>query len=570
MVDLERIRHSSAHVLAAAVKKLWPDTKLGIGPVIEDGFYYDIDTKHVFTPEDFPKIEKEMEAIIKKDEKFERKVLTQSEAKKLFKLDPYKSELIEDIQRKGEEISIYQTGEFVDLCHGPHVSSTKEIGAFKLLKIAGAYWKGDAKNSQMQRIYGTAFASKKELEEYLHRLEEAKKRDHRILGEQLDLVMIHEYSPGSPFFLPKGTIIYLELMKFIREEYQKRGFKEVITPLLFNKKLWETSGHWEHYKDNMFNIEIEKETFSFKPMNCPSHCLIYKRKLWSYRELPLRIADFAALHRNELSGTLSGLTRVRKMSQDDAHIFVTKDQLEEEIKEILDFEKFVYEKIFKFEYHMYLGTRPDNFLGEKEVWDKAEKILEDVLKEKKITYTLMPKDGAFYGPKIDLRVKDALGREWQLATVQLDFQMPLRFDLSYEGADGKKHNPIMIHRAVLGTLERFIGVLIEHFAGKFPVWLSPVQVSLITVADRHIPFANELKKEFESQGLRVEVDARTESIGKKVRDNQAEKIPYVVTIGDKEMESGNLAVRDRNNQVNILKKEVFLEQVKKEVAQRQC
>ncbi len=570
MADLERIRHSAAHILAAALKKLWPDIKLGIGPVIEEGFYYDIDSKHVFTPEDFPKIEKEMEEIIKKDEKFEKKILKKTEAKKLFKNDPYKSELIEDIEKRNEEISIYKTGEFVDLCHGPHVASSKEICAFKLLKISGSYWKGDAKNKQLQRIYGTAFVTKGELKEYQQRVEEAKKRDHRVLGEQLGLLMIHEYSPGAPFFLPKGTIVYQELIKFLREEYLKRGYKEVITPLLYNKKLWETSGHWEFYKDNMFHVEIEKEIFSLKPMNCPSHCLIYKHKLWSYKDLPLRIADFAPLHRNELSGTLTGLTRVRKFSQDDAHIFVTKDQLEEEMREFLAFEKDIYEKVFKFEYIISLGTRPEEYMGEKKLWDEAEKALENVLKEKNLPYTIKEKDGAFYGPKIDLKVKDSLGRAWQLGTMQLDFQLPSRFELTYEGTDGKKHVPIMIHRAILGSLERFIAILIEHFSGKFPLWLSPVQIVFATVADRHVPFAENLKKEFENAGLRAELDARSESIGKKVRDHQAMKINYVIVIGDKEMESGELAIRTRENKVVNLKKENFLEQVKKEIAERQC
>lgn len=565
MPTLEEIRHSTAHILAAAIIKIWPDVKLGIGPVIEDGFYYDFDLKHRFTPEDLPNIEKTMHEIIKKENKFEKRLIQSLEAKKQFKNDPYKLELINEFEKEGKQISFYKTGDFIDLCKGPHVENTKNLGNFKLLKISGSYWKGDSKNKPMQRIYGTAFPTKQELDNYLHVLEESKKRDHRILGEQLGLFFFHEYSPGAPIFLPKGAIVYNELLNFLRYEYKKRDYQEVITPLLYEKSLWETSGHWQHYKDNMFNLEIEKRTFSLKPMNCPSHCLIYKNKLWSYKELPLRIADFASLHRNELSGTLSGLTRVRKMSQDDSHVFVTEEQLESEISNIIDFEKFVYEKTFKFDFVMTLGTRPDDFMGDKKLWDKAEKILENILKKKKIPYKISEKDGAFYGPKIDLKVKDALKREWQLATIQLDFQLPIRFELTYEGNDGRKHTPIIIHRAILGSLERFTALLIEHYAGKLPVWLSPVQVVLITVADRHIDYAKKLEVEMKDKCIRVESDNRTESIPKKVRDHQAQNTPYIITIGDREIESNNLAVRTRDNNVSTMKKDEFINKILEEI-----
>ena len=569
MPTLEEIRHSTAHILAAAVTKLWPDVKLGIGPVIEDGFYYDFDLKHRFTPEDLPKIEEVMYELIKKNEKFEKKSTSAENAKKQFKNDPYKLELIKEFEKEGKQISFYKTGDFIDLCKGPHAESTKQLGNFKLLKISGSYWRGDSKNKPMQRIYGTSFPTKQELDNYLHILEESKHRDHRILGEQLNLFFFHEYSPGAPIFLPNGTIIYNELINLLREEYKKRGYQEVITPLLYEKTLWEKSGHWEHYKENMFNMESEKKIFSLKPMNCPSHCLIFKHKIWSYKELPLRIADFAQLHRNELSGTLSGLTRVRKFSQDDAHIFLTEDQLEEEIERLLDFEKYIYNGVFKLSYIMTLGTRPDEYLGDKKIWDKAEKILQEILKKKKISFKIAEKDGAFYGPKIDLKVKDALNREWQLATIQLDFQIPLRFELTYEGKDGKKHTPIIIHRAVYGSIERFIALITEHYAGKFPVWLSPVQVVVTTVADRHIDHAKKLCEEMKNKGIRIELDDRTESIPKKVRDNQAMKIPYIATIGDKEIENHNITIRTRDNKLISMKKEEFINKILDEIKNKE-
>src|SRR3989344_1765793 len=506
---LDKLRNTFNLFLGKAVADLFPNVKPALNYLDEDKFYYDFERNNSFTVEDIKKIENKMHEILEKEITI-KKVASKDQAL-LFKDNNYKKEIIKEIKKT----KVYEIDNYKDLIIGEIEEKIPKYAQFKLLTTSGVYWKGSQYNKQLQRVYGIAFENKNQLDNYLKNLEEIEKREHRKLGEQLGLYFFHEYSPGSPIFLPKGTFIYNELIKLLREEYKKRGYKDVITPLLYEKDLWETSGHWFHYKENMFLMESEKRIFSLKPMNCPSHCLIYKHKLWSYKELPLRIADFAPLHRNELSGTLSGLTRVRKFSQDDAHIFVSEDQFEAEVEAFLEFQKFVYEKVFNFEYHMYLATRPEEFMGEVKLWDEAEAALERVLKEKKLPYTLVPKDCAFYGPKIDLRIKDSLGREWQLGTVQLDFQLPLRFELTYEAADGKKRTPIMIHRAVLGSLERFIGILIEHFAGKLPVWLSPVQVVIMTVADRHVSFAEELKKEFDGSGLRVEIDARIESIGKK-------------------------------------------------------
>lgn len=569
MAGIEELRHSCAHLLAAAVLKLYPDAKRAIGPPIEDGFYYDFEFSKPISESDLPKIEKEMHKIIQTWKNFERKEATKEEAKRLFKNNQYKLELIEEFSEKNQKLTLYKSEDYIDLCRGGHVENpSKVLRHFKLLKLAGAYWRGNEKNKMLTRIYGTAFPSKEELELYIKNLEEAKKRDHRMLGEKLNFFFFHEYSPGSPIFLPKGTIVYHELMELIREEYKKRNYHEVITPLLYEKTLWETSGHWQHYKENMFNLEIEKKAFSLKPMNCPSHCLIYKNKLWSYKELPLRIADFAALHRNELSGTLGGLTRVRKLSQDDAHIFLAEEQLEDEIKDLLDFVKYIYKDIFSFEYEIKLSTKPGEYMGEDWLWERAENSLKKVLEKNKIKYKIAEKEGAFYGPKIDIDVKDALNRSWQLATIQLDFQLPLRFNLTYEGKDGKKHTPIIIHRAILGSIERFIAVLIENYAGNLPVWLSPVQVKIMTVADRHIGYAEKLLSEIKNKGIRAELDSRTESIGKKVRDNQLMKIPYLITVGDKETESNSLAVRTRDNKVSFFKKEEFIEKVIEEIRSR--
>ena len=531
---LEVFRHSTAHLLAHAVLELFPDAKPTIGPVVEEGFYYDFDIAHHFTPEDLAKIEQRMHEIVKKDYQVERIEQTESEAKHIFKNNPYKVELIEEFHKEKQPISSYKQGDFIDLCRGPHIQTTGKIKAFKLTKIAAAYWRGDPKNAQLQRIYGISFPEKSMLEQHLKLLEEAEKRDHRKLGKELEWFNFFEESPGAPFFYPKGAIIYNHLINFIREEYKKRGYQEVITPLLYEKSLWITSGHWEHFKEHMFTLESEGKEYGLKPMNCPSHVLIYKSKSRSYKDLPLRIADFASLHRNELSGTLAGLTRVRKMSQDDSHIFVAPEQIEEEISKVLDFTNFIYKKVFDFEYKVELSTRPEKFMGNLEDWNKAEDALKKALEKNNVKYDIKSGEGAFYGPKIDFNIKDAIGRSWQLATIQLDFQLPERFDANYAGADNTKHKVIMIHRALLGSIERFIGILVEHYAGKLPLWLAPVQIRILTVADRFEKYSNKIKEEFDKYNLRAEVDARTESVGYKVREAQALKIPLILTVGEKE------------------------------------
>jgi len=562
--QLEKIRHSTAHILAASIKKLYPKAKLGIGPAIEDGFYYDFDDLNL-TPNDFHKIEKEMQILIDKNLKFKKSYKTKQEAKKILKNEKYKLELLDELKEKP---SFYTSGDFIDLCRGPHVSSTKDIKSFKLLRIAGAYWKGDSKNKMLTRIYGIAFKTKEELAKYLEMLKEAEARNHVKLGKELDLFSFKKESPGAPLFHPKGTIIYNELLKFLREEYEKEGYNEVITPLLYDKSLWETSGHWEHFKNDMFIIKVDNREFSLKPMNCPSHCLIYKDSLKSYRDLPLRIADFAPIHRNELKGVLGGLTRVRKFSQDDAHIFCTPEQIEEEIEKLIEFTKKVHNKIFNFEYAVNLSTRPEKYMGDVKLWDKAEKTLKKVLKNKKLKFNIKEREGAFYGPKIDFDFKDSLERLHQLTTIQLDFQLPERFDLTYEGKDGKKHRPVMIHRAILGSLERFIGVLIEHYGGKFPVWLAPVQVKILTVNDSNKKFADEIKNKLKESRIRVELDSRSESIGRKVRDAVTLKIPLIVTIGDKEVSKKTLAVREGEKVKFDVKLESFTEDILNRINKR--
>ncbi|MBI2499744.1 threonine--tRNA ligase [Candidatus Woesearchaeota archaeon] len=566
-MDLEKIRHSASHVLASAVKELFSEAKLGIGPAIDDGFYYDFDLKHTLTPDDLKKLEEKMQEIIGKNLDFKKSKKTRNEAEKILKDEPYKLELLKNLP--DNNITFYTHGSFTDLCAGPHVKNTKEIKAFKLLKIAGAYWKGDSKNKQLQRIYGIAFNSKKELEEYLKKLEEAEKRDHRKIGQQLELFFFHEYSPGSPFFEPKGTVIYNELLNFVREEYKKRGYQEVITPQIFNKALWETSGHWKHFKEDMFVLNVDNSEAALKPMNCPSHVLIFKNKIRSYRELPLRIADFCALHRNELRGVLGGLTRVRKFSQDDAHIFVTEEQIEKEILDLMDFIDTVYKKVFNFRYVVNLSTKPEKAMGDPKLWEKAEEALRNALNKKKIKFNIKEGEGAFYGPKIDFDIRDSLDRSWQLATIQLDFQMPLNFKATYEGKDGNKHTPIMIHRAILGSLERFIGILIEHYAGKLPLWLSPVQVRILTLTDRNEKFAGDVLKKLRDNNIRVELDDRSESIGKKVRDAQLEKIPLTITIGDKEQENKTLAIRTLDGKVKFgVKVEEFINDLLTEIKEK--
>ncbi|MBI2145159.1 threonine--tRNA ligase [Candidatus Woesearchaeota archaeon] len=551
--------HSAAHVMAQAVVRLFPFAKLTIGPTFESGFYYDIDHEP-FKPEDLAKIEAEMAKVVSEKLDIKREVLTKDEALKSFKDNSYKIEIINEDVASGAPLTAYRQGEFVDLCRGPHVPNTGHINAFKLTKTSGAYWRGDAKNKPLQRIYGIAFPAKKQLDDYVQLLQEAEKRDHRKLGKDLELFMFHDWSPGSAFFLPKGAVIYNELLSFIREEYQKRDYKEVITPQLFNKALWELSGHWQHYKENMFVLKVDEEEFSLKPMNCPSHVLIFKSRTRSYRELPLRIADFCNLHRNELRGVLGGLTRVRKFSQDDAHIFCTKEQIGPEIMQLLEFVKYVYVDVFKFEFTSKLSTRPEKYLGDVKLWETAEKALEESLKASKLKYEIKPGEGAFYGPKIDFDVRDSLGRDWQLATIQLDFQMPLKMEAEYEGQDGKRHPAVMIHRAILGSLERFIGVLTEHYAGKFPLWLSPVQARILTVADRFNDYAHKIKEQYAKAGIRVEVDVKAESIPYKVREAELDKVNYIIVVGEKEVAANTVTVRKGKEQFTM-DSENFLQQL---------
>lgn len=558
---LEVIRHSAAHLFAQALLRLYPKVKLTIGPVVENGFYYDLDSERTFSPNDFPTIEAEMEKIVREDLPVYREELSRHDALKIFKDNPFKTEMIEEMP-ESETISMYKQGEFADLCRGPHVPRTSKLKAVKLTKVAGAYWRADSNNKQLQRIYGLAFVERKDLDAHLKLLEEAEKRDHRKLSQDLDLVYFHEYSPGAPFFLFNGTIMYNALVDFIRQEYHKRGYKEVITPQMYNKKLWETSGHWEHYREDMFLLNIEGQEYSLKPMNCPSHCLIFNRDVKSYKDMPIRIADFCNLHRNEFSGTLTGLMRVRKFAQDDAHIFCRFDQIEEEVLGVLEFIKYVWSNVFSFKLKYYLSTRPEKAMGSPELWEKAEGLLAHALDKAGIEYTVKPGEGAFYGPKIDIDIEDALGRKWQCPTCQLDFNLPSRFNTCYIDADGKKQQCVMIHRAVLGSLERFFGIMTEHFAGKFPLWLSPVQVKLLPIADRHVEYCKELCAEMDRHGLRVEVDERTESTPKKVRDSQLMNIPLMITIGDKEIENHTLAVRTLDGKVKFgVVKEDFMHKI---------
>jgi len=544
---LDLFRHSSSHVMALAVKRLYPQVKVAIGPPIEDGFYYDFDNLKI-SDADLPGIEEAIKKVIQEKLAFVRREVSKEEALKLFKDEPYKIDLINDLPA-GEKITTYKLGEFEDLCRGPHVSDSGVIGAIKLLKVAGAYWRGDSSKKMLTRIYATSFPDKKMMEEYLAKIEEAKKRDHRKIGQDMGLFMFHDYTPGSTFFHYKGAIVYNELLKFLREEYVKRGYQEVITPLLYDKALWETSGHWEHFRETMFILTVDGRECALKPMNCPSHCLMYKSSMRSYRELPLRIADFAPLHRNELRGVLGGLTRVRKFSQDDAHLFCTIEQIPDEIDALIDFTKFIFTDVFKMSYRFELSTMPEKAMGSREVWEKAEKALESSLKKNNLAYKINPGEGAFYGPKIDLKIKDSLDREWQCATIQLDFNLPERFDLEYEGKDGRRHRPVMIHRALLGSLERFIGVMLEHFAGKLPLWLNPVQVKILPISERHFDYAKKVADEIKKAGLRVEMDERSETTSKKVRDAQVERVNYILVVGDKEAQNNSVNVRTRNNEV---------------------
>lgn len=566
--DLDLIRHSLAHLLGAAVLDLYPGSKLAIGPAIDDGFYYDIDVQGVISDNDLPKIEERMREILKTWKSFEGREVSAQEAKKQFAGNQFKEELIQELETKKEKITLYTSGNFTDLCRGGHVENAKDIksNAFKLSRVAGAYWRGDEKNPQLTRIYGLAFATKDELQKHLSMLEEAKKRDHRIIAKQLDLFSQHDISPGAIFWHPKGMVIWKELEKFIREKNDQYGYGEVQTPVMVKKALYETSGHWDHYREDGFWFNVDKETFVLKPMNCPEATLIYSNTPRSFRDLPIRLSEpTGRLHRNELKGVLGGLFRVRQFTQDDAHIFCRPDQIEEEISTLLRYTKELYE-VFGLPTSFRFATKPDKAMGDPELWIKAEAALEGVLKNLDIHYEIKPKDGAFYGPKIDIHAKDTIGREHQVATIQLDFQMPERFKLEYNDTDGTAKRPVMIHRAIFGSFERFIGVLIEHYAGAFPVWLSPVQAVILPISDNHNEWAGKVFEELKAEGIRVEINKNNETLGKKIREAEMQKIPYLLVIGDKEVDTKSVAVRKRSEgDIGQIKIDKFIEKIKKEI-----
>ncbi|EKO1914370.1 threonine--tRNA ligase [Clostridium botulinum] len=560
------LRHTGSHMLAQAVKRLYPEVKLAIGPAIDTGFYYDFEADFTFTPEMLEKIEAEIKKIIKENHKLERFELSREEAIKLMKekKEDYKVELIEDLP-EGEVISFYKQGDFTDLCAGPHVPSTGKVKSVKLLSLAGAYWRGDENNKMLQRIYGTAFTKKSELDEYLNMLEEAKKRDHRKLGKELDLFSIHEEGPGFPFFHPKGMIVRNILESFWREEHTKAGYQEIRTPLILNEALWHQSGHWDHYKENMYFTNIDDGDYAIKPMNCPGGILVYKNSMHSYRDLPLRLSELGIVHRHELSGALHGLMRVRCFTQDDAHLYMTKEQIKEEVVGIIKLiDKFY--KLFGFEYFVELSTRPEDSMGSDEDWEIATNGLREALDSIGKEYRVNEGDGAFYGPKIDFHLKDCIGRTWQCGTIQLDFQMPERFDLSYIGADGEKHRPVMVHRTIYGSVERFIGILIEQYAGAFPTWLAPVQVKLMNITDTQYDYLKKVEETLKENNIRVEIDTRNEKIGYKIREAQLQKVPYMLILGDKEVEAGKVAVRSRKDgDLGAISLEEFIEKIKNEI-----
>ena len=564
-------RHTASHILAQAVKKLYPEAKLAIGPAIDNGFYYDFDLEHRFTEEDFAAIEKEMKKIVESGLKLERFELPRAEALALMeeKKEDYKVELINDLPEDAV-ISFYKQGDFTDLCAGPHLSSTSPVKAVKIQSVAGAYWRGDEKNKMLQRIYATAFPKQKDLDEYLAMLEEAKKRDHRKIGKEMDLFAIYEEGPGFPFFMPKGMVIRNELESFWRQEHVKRGYQEIKTPLILNEDLWHRSGHWDHYKENMYFTKIDGADYAIKPMNCPGSMLAYKRKMYSYRDFPIRMGELGQVHRHELSGALHGLMRVRTFTQDDAHIFMLPEQIKEEVAGVIDFIDYVY-SLFGFTYHIELSTRPEDSMGSDEEWEMATTALRECLEEKGIDFVVNEGDGAFYGPKLDFHLVDCLKRTWQCGTIQLDFQMPQRFDLTYVGADGEKHRPVMIHRVIFGSIERFIGILTEHFAGKYPLWLAPVQIKLLTVTEKFAPFAQELADKCAAAGLRAETDVRNEKIGYKIREARNERTPYIVTIGEKELESGLLSVRSsKEGDLGQIPTDELIEMLKEEIKTKKC
>ncbi|MGN7893408.1 threonine--tRNA ligase [Bacillus sp. 22475] len=567
---VEIARHSAAHILAQAVKRLYGDINLGVGPVIENGFYYDMDLPSSVNIEDLRRIEKEMKKIINENIKIERVEVSREEAAKLFQEmnDLLKLELLEAIP-SGESVTLYKQGEFVDLCRGPHLPSTGYLKAFQLTHVSGAYWRGDSNNQVLQRIYGVAFSSQKELEEYLHFVEEAAKRNHRKLGSELELFMFSEEAPGMPFYLPKGQMIRNELESFLREIQKEYNYQEVRTPFMMNQEVWERSGHWGHYKDNMYFSEVDNKSFALKPMNCPGHMLMFKNKLHSYRELPIRMCEFGQVHRHEFSGALNGLLRVRTFCQDDAHLFVTPKQIEDEIKSVMAQIDYVY-KTFGFEYEVELSTRPEDSMGDDKLWEQAEAALENVLQSLNYKYRLNEGDGAFYGPKIDFHIKDALNRSHQCGTIQLDFQMPEKFDLNYIDENNDKKRPVVIHRAVLGSLDRFLAILIEHFGGAFPAWVAPVQVKVIPVSNAvHEQYANEIALKLAQAGVRVEQDARDEKLGYKIREAQMQKVPYVLVIGDKEMENGAVNVRKYGEEKSeVVALDVFVASIEEEIKNR--
>jgi threonyl-tRNA synthetase len=542
---LDILRHSTSHLMAQAVQRLFPGTRLGIGPSIQDGFYYDMEVAGTLTEEDLPRIEEEMRRITSEDTPVERLLLPREQALALFRERGavYKLELVSEIP--DEFISIYRQGEFADLCRGPHVVSTSRLGHFKLLSVAGAYWRGDEKNIMLTRVYGTAFDTAEALQDHINRIEEAKRRDHRKLGKELDLFSIQEEGPGFPFFHPKGTVVINRLVEFWRAEHARRGYSEIRTPLILDQELWVRSGHWDHYRDNMYFTEIDGRPFAVKPMNCPGGILVYKSRIRSYRDFPMRVAELGTVHRHERSGVLHGLMRVRSFTQDDAHLYVTPGQIKQEIIGIMDLVRFIYGDVFGFSYRVELSTRPEKAMGDPLMWEKAERALQEALEEFGVPFRLNPGDGAFYGPKIDFHLEDCIGRTWQCGTIQLDFQMPEKFDMTYIGPDGNEHRPVMLHRTILGSLERFMGILIEHYAGAFPFWLSPIQVRIVPVKEEHSPYASEVESRLKGLGYRVETDARDEKLGKKIRDAQVEKIPYMVVIGSREVENVTLSVRDR-------------------------
>ena len=563
------LRHTASHILAQAVKRLWPEAKLAIGPAIDKGFYYDIDMEHTLTPEDLGKIEKEMSRIVKENLPITKSVMSRQEAIEFFKSknEDYKVELIEDLP-EDTVISCYAQGDFIDLCAGPHVASTGKVKAFKLQSIAGAYWRGDEKNKMLQRIYGTAFEKKEELDAYLHMLEEAAKRDHRKLGKELGLFVIKEEGPGFPFFLPKGMALRNELENFWREVHHDFEYDEIRTPIILNKHLWETSGHWDHYRENMYTTIIDDEEYAIKPMNCPGGILVYQNEMHSYRDFPLRYAELGLVHRHELSGALHGLFRVRAFTQDDAHVFMLPSQMQSELMKVIELFDRIYSQ-FGLKYHVELSTKPDNAMGDDAIWEAATEALRNAIEAKGIPYVINPGDGAFYGPKLDYHIEDSLGRTWQCGTIQLDMNLPERFQIEYVGEDGQKHRPIMIHRACFGSMERFIGILTEHYAGAFPTWMAPVQVKILPISEKHVEYAKELAKQMHRDYVRVEVDDRSEKIGYKIRQAQMAKVPYMLVVGDKEVEEGTVNVRKHGgDELGSVPFEEFFNSIKIEIKER--